>query len=96
MSEKIVIVKMPPGFAEERIRKQWCGLQIPLATPEELKEDPPSNISIGAENRGGYFVLRSQAIKALRHAGKNEAADFWESLPIGRYLRFNKDCCELV
>lgn len=94
--DKIRITKAPPGFAAPEIREQWVGVDIPLPSEEEIAEDPPTDISIGTANAGGYLVLKDKAIEALRLSGKNDAADFWASLPIGRYLRFKKECCELI
>jgi hypothetical protein len=93
---KIRVLKTPPGIAEKYIRDQWMNIEIPLATDEEIKEDPPSDTSIKTQNAGGYLVLKKKAIEALRESGKNEAASFWESLPIGRYLRFGKEYCEII
>lgn len=92
---RIRIVLTPPGFAPENIRKEWIGVEIPLVTQEQLDEDPPVG-RIGNENVGGYVVLLSAAVTALRKAGKQEAADFWDSLSIGTYLEFKRDVCERV
>lgn len=93
---KIRIRSIPPGFAPREIRKEWVGVEIPLATKEELAVDPPSGIGIGRANDGGYYVLRDAAIHALMRNGKDKAAGFWEGLPLGRYLEFRKECCELL
>lgn len=90
------IITIPPGFAPEKIRKQWVGVELPLASDEEIAEDPPSGFGIGSDNTNGYLVLRDKAIEALRQAGKKEAADFWDSFPLGRFLRFKKEVCEVV
>jgi len=44
------------------------------------------------------MVNAADAIQALRNAGKNEAADFWEVIrfSFGEKLRFKKECCEIV
>jgi len=92
--KKIKIIAVPPGFAPDKIRKQWVGVEIPLATKKDFAEDPVSGVTVVNENANGYVVLRSKAIIALYDAGRNEAAAFWESLPLGRYLEFKKEICE--
>ena len=89
----IRIKKTPLGFAPERIRSQWVGVEIPLVTEAELQRNPPSRMRIGNENADGYLVLRAEAINALRRA---EAAIFWEKLSLGVYLQFKKDVCEVI
>jgi len=92
---KIRISKIPPGFAPEEIRRSWVGCEIPLVTERDLNEDPPSGSGIGKDNQGGYRVLRDKAISALVSKGEKEAAAYWRNLPLGRYLVFNKEVCEL-
>lgn len=91
----IRVTSTPPGREPEEIRKQWIGITIPLATREEIAQDPPSDIRLGDENRNGYLVLREKAILALRASDRREAAEFWASLPAGRYLEFKNDACDL-
>jgi hypothetical protein len=94
----IRIVKTPPGFAPEEIRSQWVGVEIPLATSEELAKNPLSgSIRIGNQNTDGYVVLTENAVAALEVAGKGAAVDYWEKILVfGRYLQFKKDVCELI
>lgn len=92
----IRIKETPPGFAPPHIRMQWVGVELPLASEEEIAQDPPSGFSIGSDNIGGYLVLRDKAIGALRNAGKEKAAGFWDQFPLGRYLRFGREFCEVV
>ena len=94
--KRIRITSIPPGFAPESIRVQWVGVTIPLVTEEEKAQDPPSGISIGAANRGGYMVLTSKAVEALEAADKTEAKEYWGGLVLGSYLVFKKECCEVV
>ncbi len=77
---------------------QWVGVVLPLATEEELTQDPPSGVYIGPTcgNENGYLVLCRKAIAVLRTAGKKEAANYWESLSFDGYLEFKKEVCELV
>jgi len=56
------ITQIPPGFAPEEIRKQWVGVELSLATEEEIAQDPPSGFGIGSDNTNGYLVLRDKAI----------------------------------
>ena len=90
------ITAIPPGFAPESIRKQWVGVSLPLASADEIAQDPPSGFGIGSDNTNGYLVLRDNAIEALRKAGKKQAADYWDSFPLGRFLQFKKEVCEVV
>lgn len=92
----IRIVSTPPGFAPQEIRAQWIGIAIPLPTQEEIDEDPPSGFKVGSENDGGYLVLTKRAVQSLRANGKNEAAEFWDGLPLGRFLEFRRDVCEVI
>lgn len=92
---RIRIIETPPGFAPLNILEEWIGVEIPLVTQQQLDEDPPIR-RIGNQNVGGYMVLRSDAVTALSEAGKDEAARYWESLPVGKYLEFNRRVCQLV
>lgn len=92
---KIRIVKTPPGsVAPEEIRKQWVGVEIPVA---EGVEDGDS-LWVGKQNVGGYIVNINEAIEALQEAGKVDAAEFWEGIRncLGDKLRFKKEYCEIV
>lgn len=92
----IRIMDVPPGnLAPLKIREQWVGIEIPLATAEELRRHPIAG-KFGNQNDDGYVVLRLQGIKALREAGREAAADYWEAFPIGMYLQFKQDVCALV
>ena len=92
----IRIKEIPPGFAPAEIREEWIGVEIPLATEEELKANPPIS-RFGNANGDGYQVLTEKAIYALRHSGHPRAADFWEYFPgSGHYLVFAKNICELI
>src|SRR4051812_11041468 len=95
----IKIIAVPFGFAPLHIREQWVGIQIPLATKDELQNSPLSGIKIGNENSAGHIVLRKKAIEALREAGKDEAAEFWSRAPIisiASYLQFQREVCEIT
>ncbi|KND50854.1 MAG: hypothetical protein AB202_00410 [Parcubacteria bacterium C7867-007] len=92
----IRIIKTPPGtLAPVGVRKQWVGVIIPLVTEEELRANPIAG-TIGNQNRDGYIVLRSKAIAALRAADREGVATYWEHIPLGMYLQFHKNVCELV
>ena len=94
--KSIRIIVTPPGPAPEFVRAHWVGVLIPLATEDEIAQDPPSGFSIGSENISGYLVLRAKAIKALGDMDREDAANYWSQLLCGRYLRFKKEACELV
>ncbi|MEK7510897.1 MAG: hypothetical protein AAB582_01515 [Patescibacteria group bacterium] len=91
----IKIIEVPPGFAPYYIRQSWVGIAIPLATEEEVRVNPIIG-KIGSENDGGYIVLREKAVAALRTAGRDHAAKYWEGLPLGMYLQFKRNVCALV
>ncbi len=93
---RIRIVAVPPGFAPLSIREQWVGIEIPLATNRDISKNPPSELGIGSANRGGYMVLTSKAIEALKSAERISAAAFWKQLTLGHYLVFKRDVCELI
>lgn len=90
----IRIIATPPGFTPEIVRQQWVGIQIPVVEDG----DPQGSLWTGQQNASGYVVNTADAIKALRDAGKEEAAQFWEVIQdsIGNKLRFKKECCEVV
>lgn len=90
---KIKIIDVPPGFAPEHIRKQWVGIEIPL-TQNPIPEGKEV-ARIGNDNTGGYQVNGVDAVKALREADKNEAADFWEDYSSGKF-KFKKEVCEVI
>jgi hypothetical protein len=93
LMKKLKIVQIPPGFAPEHIRKQWIGVEIPLA--ENPIPEGKEALRIGNDNAGGYQVKGTDAVKALRDAGKIEAADFWENYSSGMF-KFKKEVCEVV
>ncbi len=90
---KIKITHVPPGFAPEKIRKQWLNIEIPLA--ENPIPDGKEVVRIGNDNVGGYQVKGVDAVKALKEAGKDEAANFWKDFSSGNFT-FKKDVCELI
>jgi hypothetical protein len=92
LSMNIRIVKVPPGFAPLHIREQWIGVQMPF---KNEMDDGGGAVRIGIENAGGYQVLATSAIQALKDAGKDEAVDFWSPVLTGT-LVFRADCCEVV
>ena len=98
----ITIVKVPPGLAAPRINQAWVGITIPLPTPEELKANPPPHYGEGGKGHPQKLpgkelvVLRSRAVKALTEAGKKDAANHWNNLPVGTYLYFRMEDCKIV
>lgn len=91
MSVRIRIIKTPPGFASERIRNAWVGLEMP-AEPDKGELKGWS----GNENAGGYVVSGVDAVNALLAANKTEAARFWSSPVPSNGLRFGADYCEVI
>ncbi len=92
---KIRITSTPPGsVAPEEIRKQWVGIEIPVL-PDG---DSEGSLWMSQQNAGGHVVDIIAAINALRTAGRDRAADFWEGIrpSIGDRLRFKKECCEVL
>lgn len=87
----IEIIAIPPGFAPEHIRQKWIGVHIPLA--EQVVVEVACRI--GRANEGGYEVTARQAIAALRAAGREEAANYWETYAAGN-LVFKKEACRIV
>lgn len=93
---KIKIIAVPPGLAPEKIRQMWVGVEMQLATDEQLSADPPLCSFGTGENAGGFLVTFQDAIQALKDAKKDAAANFWEGLLFGAYLEFNKNVCQIV
>lgn len=92
--KSIRIVGIPPGFADEAIRKQWIGIVIPLAPDDEAFK--AEQLFKPSESSGGYIVRGAEAVEALEEAGREEAASFWSRPSYPAYLRFARDQCELV
>jgi hypothetical protein len=93
--KRIRIISTPPGSAApEKIRKQWVGIELPVVPAKEQDNTG----WVGNANEGGYVVYTADAIKALREAGKDEAADFWEEIKqmTGEQLRFGAQFCAIV
>ncbi len=98
MTKKVRIIATPAGFAPQHIREQWVGVEIPLIDQEEADVLHDSLNWNSDEQYGGPIVRTSDAITALRDAGKEEAAQFWEMVQsqLGTELRFGTEYCELV
>ncbi len=79
----IKIVKTPLGAADEKIRKEWVGLVIKLASEPEQRP--------GTET---YVVRGEDAIEALFDNNKSVAANHWRTPKTPPYFVFSKDCCE--
>ena len=93
----IRIIEVPPSsIAPRRICEQWVGIELPLATEEELRQNPLSGLRRGSKNMLGYIIVRSKAIEALKAARKDEAAKYWDSPAFGTYLQFTKSVCRLI
>lgn len=93
-SMKIRIEAIPPGFAPEKIRKQWVGIEIPLSDDGVILKDGRWT---GTENENGYVVFTADAVRALREAGRLDAAEYWEGISfLGSVLRFKRELCSFV
>lgn len=88
------IVEVPPGFAPEEIRQQWLGVILGALSDDQIR--PRTRYGIDNANVGGFTVPKSTAVKALRLMGRSEAAAFWMGFPLGRYIQFRKDVCQVV
>ncbi|MCX6797093.1 MAG: hypothetical protein NTX98_01280 [Candidatus Doudnabacteria bacterium] len=77
---KIRIVKTPPGEMLEEVRRQWVGIEIPLAAFDD-KARYTTGTSLGKpQDENGYEVLAIEAIDALQNKciKLNEAGKFEE------------------
>ena len=92
---KIRITKTPPGFADEAIRAQWVGVEIPLVSEDEAAK-VESEMNPKSPSAGGYIVRGVDAIQSLKDAGKEKAAAFWANPTPPFHLRFAKDYCEVI
>lgn len=93
MSKKIKIIKTPPGFAPEHIRKQWVG--VAMATKDKM--DDGTGMRTGTENAGGYKVNPGDALQGLKDLERTEAYDFWKRrLSATSTLIFKAECCEEI
>ncbi|KND49544.1 MAG: hypothetical protein AB203_00485 [Parcubacteria bacterium C7867-008] len=92
----IRIVSTPPGsIAPVGVRKEWVGVEIPLATKEDFLRVPMRGTPC-EQHKDVHIVLRSKAIDALRTAGREGVAVYWDREMFGDYLQFTKKCCEVV
>jgi hypothetical protein len=106
--QKIRIVSTPPGGAPEWVRKEWVGLELPVAdlTTFERASGRILNVSPDRppENEGGYPVRFDEAIPILREKSRKsrEAAIWWcqweEDQPstFQGILVFKKEVCQLI
>lgn len=94
--KKIRIIAVPPGFAPLAIREQWLGVEIPLATEEEVGGFG-TTYRVGSSGEG-YRTTTDAAINALKDAGKESAYEYWKGVrnATGVMLVFRKDCCMLL
>jgi hypothetical protein len=100
---KVKITAVPPGGAPTEIRKAWVGLELPLIE-EDLEPGVFRSVNGGKPNPrsfGGFPVKTEDAIKVLREAEQEEAAEWWEKWFLetgrtGKTLVFARDCGELV
>lgn len=93
---RIKILITPASFAPRHIRRDWVGIVLPLATEEELSSNPVSVMALRKQNVGQFIVLLSKAVYALRQAGRDTAADYWEAQIKGEYIVFHEKVCERV
>jgi len=91
----IRIIKTPPGFADEDVRKAWVGVEIPLA-PEDEAEEAAEAMDATSESVGGPIVRGEDAVAALSNNGQHRAANYWKNPVAPSYFRFAADCCEIV
>jgi hypothetical protein len=93
--KSLKIITIPSGFAPEHIRTQWIGVTMPLPANEKLEEILSQPVA--RQCRGECFVLYEEATIALRAAGKNEAAKFYESQSFGKRLFwFRNEICQVL
>lgn len=94
---RIEIIKVPQGEAPVSIKEHWVGIQVDAL--RTLSTAGSRGVLSGREvvpSAGGYLVSWDSAVEALRAAGKEEAAQFWENLrhnPDG-WLSFRADECK--
>jgi hypothetical protein len=92
----IRIIAVPDGPYLEQIRREWLDLVIPLPNEVEYAVDPTYEAETEEMQSDQYFVHTKTAIEALRSAGREKAAEFWERMTFDHYLAFKKDVCELL
>lgn len=90
---KIRIIKIPAGFAPEKIRAEWVGVEIPLV-PDREASIVEAQMNVKSVSVDGYIVRGEDAVQVLIGAGKKEAAAFWSRPFPPPYLRFARECCE--
>ena len=101
---RIRIVNMPSGEAPLEIRKQWIGLELPLAGADECAVQVPvcgvlTGI-IAPENTIGYPVFVEDAISLLEMKSPAAAAWWRANTPHlftgNRVLIFEECVCQMI
>ena len=80
---EIEITTVPAGEAPEEIKKEWVGIKMPAIRLESVLGT--RGVLTGRPNpdRGpSYSVRWGDAVRILRDAKKEEAAQFWDELMI--------------
>ena len=110
---KIRIVAVPAGEAPIKVRKEWLGLEMEVDVymtaalrGASLVGSRSSGVVSGKQvnadnpNEGGYAIPVEVAIRALRSAGKEDAASYWtKANQQGRlvtHLIFGCQFCEVI
>jgi hypothetical protein len=96
--KKIKIVGIPPGEAPEWVRKEWVGLELPLAKRTDSPVVTYGVLSGSPSNEGGYAVKAYEAFMILEKKSPR-AHQWWKISPyygIMDFLVFKKDVCELI
>lgn len=85
---KIRIIDIPPGELPEEIRKEWVGLEFPIAEDVFAGNIIQAGAWLGPpSNLGGYLVEVKVAIKTLNQ--KNPyVANYWKSSPFFKKIKW--------
>ena len=96
---KIRIIAVPPGEAPEWVRKEWVGLEFPVADVD-MKKAIRFGVAKGGppQNTGGYPVETKKAIEILKEKNP-KAAQWWLENPLLKFmdvLIFKREVCEQI
>ncbi|QQR78050.1 MAG: hypothetical protein IPJ68_03075 [Candidatus Moraniibacteriota bacterium] len=96
MAKEILIISTPNGPATPAFRQPLVGCIIEI--DEDAIRSALNETSGGrciTTDQTGYLVMVSAIVAALRKAGSDAAATYWNGLPAGVF-RFNRQFCQPI
>lgn len=95
---RIRVTSVPDGVGPRDIETTWIDLVLPIVSNANPMSPRTAAFPNGTRRGRDYEVAVWDAIRLLREAGRNEAADWW-NFRLCRsdfILVFDKEFCEVV